>query len=452
MRVEHGSTNVSTYFQEKNNQDGLTWEDIDQAYYTRDQAVAVPITPKTQTVTGAHDDGGFVEVDATNAKGLYRFDPPDACWATASRICAIHLQGEGLEFIPLKVDLDNLSASIAGGQSDDHFATGQTDTAGDIDAGSYTSTLIEDGSYFQISPTGAVALEQELLFNIGADRKPNTIKVVGYYEGQNPGAAAKYAQVEAYNYSTSSFDLISSPSNRMNHATADEIYEFSFLQDHVDVTGTPGNMRVRFVSGDIAANSDLYLDLVSVASVPVSGITVDDIANAVWQHIVTNHTDHDTAGYRVSQTIMTHHGIAVKNTATTFTIEDVVTPATDLLNGYKIRVHNETTDEFAEGVVIDSATADANELVLTLAEALPFIPDVGTHSVCVMQRVVAVHDILSAAIAAYTSDGTVGFAFGAVLGNISINKSTKVVTATINGQAKTGKLVDTAGVYSIIWD
>ena len=55
------------------------------ASYVRPLAARLPITPLiTQTVTGVHSDGGFVEVDATNMPGLYRFDLPDNVTAVAA--------------------------------------------------------------------------------------------------------------------------------------------------------------------------------------------------------------------------------------------------------------------------------------------------------------------------------------------------------------------------------
>lgn len=52
------------------------------AYYTRAGAAAAQITLATQTAAGAHSDGGWVQVDATNAPGIYRLDLPDAVCAT----------------------------------------------------------------------------------------------------------------------------------------------------------------------------------------------------------------------------------------------------------------------------------------------------------------------------------------------------------------------------------
>jgi|WetSurMetagenome_2_1015567.scaffolds.fasta_scaffold62023_5 hypothetical protein len=46
--------------------------------YQRQGAARVAITMATQTVTGAFSSGGFIEIDATNQPGLYRFDIPDA--------------------------------------------------------------------------------------------------------------------------------------------------------------------------------------------------------------------------------------------------------------------------------------------------------------------------------------------------------------------------------------
>lgn len=45
--------------------------------YVRPKAAKIDITLATQTVSGAWSSGGFVEVDATAAPGLYRLDLPD---------------------------------------------------------------------------------------------------------------------------------------------------------------------------------------------------------------------------------------------------------------------------------------------------------------------------------------------------------------------------------------
>lgn len=63
------------------------------AYYVRAGAAAAAITLATQTAAGAFSSGGFVEVDATNMPGVYRFDPPNAAFATGVDKVTFMLKG-----------------------------------------------------------------------------------------------------------------------------------------------------------------------------------------------------------------------------------------------------------------------------------------------------------------------------------------------------------------------
>lgn len=53
------------------------------ADYCVERGARVNIPLVTQTTTGAYSSGGFVAVDGTNMPGLYRFDIPNAVFATA---------------------------------------------------------------------------------------------------------------------------------------------------------------------------------------------------------------------------------------------------------------------------------------------------------------------------------------------------------------------------------
>lgn len=59
---------------------GLVFNTAGLTCYYRKGATGSPtaVTLATQTVGGAWSSGGFVEVDATNMKGVYRFDIPNA--------------------------------------------------------------------------------------------------------------------------------------------------------------------------------------------------------------------------------------------------------------------------------------------------------------------------------------------------------------------------------------
>lgn len=94
MIVTAGATNRSVYFYIVGDSShaspgdpvtGLLFSDIEtggSASYNRQGAARVDLTLITQTVAGAHSDGGFIEVDATNQPGVYRCDYPDAAFAT----------------------------------------------------------------------------------------------------------------------------------------------------------------------------------------------------------------------------------------------------------------------------------------------------------------------------------------------------------------------------------
>lgn len=104
--VLKGSVDQSEYFSIVENtagtapgepKTGLTHSDITSAYYTRTRAAAVQITGLSTlaAATTAHTDGGFKEVDATNQPGIYRFDPPDACYASGADEVVIQLNMSG---------------------------------------------------------------------------------------------------------------------------------------------------------------------------------------------------------------------------------------------------------------------------------------------------------------------------------------------------------------------
>ena len=64
-----------------------------KASYSRAGAAAVAITLATQTAAGAYSSGGFVEIDATNMPGWYRFDIPNAAIAASAKSVDICIFG-----------------------------------------------------------------------------------------------------------------------------------------------------------------------------------------------------------------------------------------------------------------------------------------------------------------------------------------------------------------------
>lgn len=101
LQIKKGTTDFTTYvfLQDSSsttgagltglayNTSGLT------CYYVRDRAAAAALSLATQTVTGAHSDGGFVEVDSTNSPGLYRIDLSDAILASGVNKVVVFIHG-----------------------------------------------------------------------------------------------------------------------------------------------------------------------------------------------------------------------------------------------------------------------------------------------------------------------------------------------------------------------
>ena len=89
------------------------------AYYVRPPVAgvggtAVSITLATQTVTGAWSSGGWVEVDATNLPGIYRFDIPNAVFATGVDHAVVMLKGaSGMAPVSLEYQLVGFDPSTA---------------------------------------------------------------------------------------------------------------------------------------------------------------------------------------------------------------------------------------------------------------------------------------------------------------------------------------------------
>jgi len=83
-------------------------------YYCRPGSAAAQLALVTQTVTGAHADGGFVEVSSAYMPGLYRLDLSDAVCAPGVNSVVVMLQGAtGIAPLPLEIQLTTVDPNDA---------------------------------------------------------------------------------------------------------------------------------------------------------------------------------------------------------------------------------------------------------------------------------------------------------------------------------------------------
>lgn len=137
-----GSTDVSDVVVIRNKADntpvtGIVFGDV-TAYYHRIGSVPVAIPVVTQTVTGAHTDGGFVEIDAINMPGQYRFDHPDGMFVTGVDSVFFQLKGH-TDMNPVDVEIELTTFEVSDTASTDRLvnideATGPSEITDAIQA------------------------------------------------------------------------------------------------------------------------------------------------------------------------------------------------------------------------------------------------------------------------------------------------------------------------------
>lgn len=126
---------------------GKVYGDVTGSYW-RQGGVRVAISTATLgSVNAAHSDGGFIEVDGTNQPGIYRFDVPDAAFATGADWVVVTLKAAGcfvqsfMFALETKgaADLNDLSAAdtrtaigLATANLDTQLSTLSTLSTGDI--------------------------------------------------------------------------------------------------------------------------------------------------------------------------------------------------------------------------------------------------------------------------------------------------------------------------------
>lgn len=112
LQINAGDTNISiNVFVKDTSDDGVTGLVFNSAgltcYYVRPGSASVQLVLVTQTVTGAHTDGGFVEIDSTNMPGIYRLDLSDAILASGVNAVFVMLQGvAGMVPSAIEIQLD----------------------------------------------------------------------------------------------------------------------------------------------------------------------------------------------------------------------------------------------------------------------------------------------------------------------------------------------------------
>lgn len=227
-------------------------------YYVRPLAAAVALSLATQTVTGAHSDGGFVEVDATNMPGVYRLDLSDAIIATGVDSVVVHLKGAtNMAPLPLEIQLTDIDVNVA------------TLTATDI--------VDEWETQSQADPTGFHVNVKEVndtaqtANDNGADINTILSRIIGTLASgtHNPATAAQIAVL----------------SDWINDGRLDVILDI-IAADVINIDGA----AMRGTDGALTDKTGFSLAVTGLDAIPSTATGMVEASKAVWDRVLTGGT------------------------------------------------------------------------------------------------------------------------------------------------------------------
>jgi uncharacterized protein YoxC len=272
---------------------GLTFETASLvASYVRPLAARAALTLATQTVTGAHSDGGFVEVDATNMPGLYRLDLSDAVCATGVGSVVVMLKGAAnmapllLEIQLTDFDLNDASPNV---------------TVADIANDAITAAAYDESTAFPVksADTGATAIAR-----VGADS--DTLETLS---DQMDAIKTETASI-LEDTGTTIPGTITTIDNEI--AVIDGIVD-NILEDTGTTLDTKINTIDDFLDTEVAAiledtnelqaeladggRTDLLIDAIKAKTDTITTPpTAASVADAVWDEAIADHTTATTFG------------------------------------------------------------------------------------------------------------------------------------------------------------
>ena len=255
--------------------------------------------------TNASNDVNPTELDATDAKGIYIFDLLQAetncdlfILSAVSSTGSIRLDpviayttddltGDTSTYDPSNDGLQAIRDAITAAADVTYVPdSSSTVTDGTVQGGSYASAASDDGTRWiiQLETDNDTNVDVTCEFNMGSGRIATEVGINGYYDA----GAQRACQVYAWNYTTTSWDKLSSAgvNTEMRNRSTDKDYLFSLTNAHTDRTTTPGEVKIRFYTdGGGSDEDDLHLDYVYIDGAAAGGVSPAAIADAVHSEL-----------------------------------------------------------------------------------------------------------------------------------------------------------------------
>lgn len=166
---------------------------------------------------------------------------------------------------------------------------------GTVTSGTYNSTDVRDDAYWKISENAVNGLTVEMTFNLLNDNdRPGVFNVFGRYAGVP--SATHNIDLWAYNYEALSWEKLVDQF-LPGGSVADNTYSHEYYERNINRFN---NNEVKFrlihhVLPSYNASHYMYLDYVGVSS--ISLITASDVADAVWDELLSQHQINGSAGH-----------------------------------------------------------------------------------------------------------------------------------------------------------
>ncbi len=243
-------------------------------------------------------------------------------------------------------------------------------------ANTYAACAIDNAVRWQIEDTGAGdGLDVICEFNLATSRRATAVHINGYFNG-----AGGPVEIYVYNYISASWNKLSAgtPGTEMRNRANDRDYVFPLVVGNTDLTTSPGEVKIRFLTKSSNAGDDLYLDYVGV--VATATLLPEVIANAVWEfnvedirHLVTGEY---TAGHVIKRLVALGTDVAVEDSAISFTLSDGIT-RDDAYPDMLIEVRDESSA--TRDIEIRRIIGWTAAKVVIVDRAFSFTPTVGDH-------------------------------------------------------------------------
>jgi len=247
-----------------------------------------------------------------------------------------------------------VTAIVAGVPTSDHADVepgGGNITTGTNIAGDGDNTWLNDGSPWTIAPTalvGGFGLNVDQTFTLPG-KSANIIRITAKED------IAGVVHVWLWNYMTVAWEQVSETSSAISGNSYTPHSYTVYAQNQEDGTG---EVKVRYTSTNTNGAKRLYLGLVQVDSV-VAGPTLEEYAQAVAEHNVSEHTDHNSFGFRASLSLIDEYGITAVADASHVTCASL--PAvTNMYQGHRVLIHDVTNnDQFYGSWILSMDNAGA---------------------------------------------------------------------------------------------